>query len=410
MKKIAILVDLELKGTAGGHVKFWERISYSIRNLNLGVSITIFFLGKKVQKKKIGKHITFCIIKPTLSSEILIPFGVDADSTDLFPINLKLLFILKDFDLIHSTDQLFSMATTATIASRVWKIPLTTSLHTDTPSYTEYYVKKIFKKFPNFFFYFFIEKLKLHKKIQNNQKKKLRNYLKYCEEAMINDHISIKSLEFPESLKKKISKLSRGVNKAIFYKKKVSKEKVLRKYNIQKNEKILFFCGRIHELKGAVFLSEVHNILKKNNVKVVSILAGQDIHGEKCLEKGGDKIRLIGHVEESQVADLYNICDLFVFPSKYEIGPQVVLEAKACGAICLVSPSGGGKRIKKNGVDGIIIDDYAPNVWAKNIIKILGDRKKTVFMKRKILKEFKPLSWEDVFNKYFLCKWNKIIK
>ena len=52
MKKIAILVDLELKDNAGGHVKFWERISYSIKNLNHGVSITIFFLGKKVQKKK----------------------------------------------------------------------------------------------------------------------------------------------------------------------------------------------------------------------------------------------------------------------------------------------------------------------------------------------------------------------
>ena len=102
MKKIAILVDLELKDTAGGHVKFWERISYSIRNLNLGVSITIFFLGKKVQKKQIGKNITFCIIKPTLSSEILMPFGVDADTTDLFPINLKLLFILKDFDLVEA--------------------------------------------------------------------------------------------------------------------------------------------------------------------------------------------------------------------------------------------------------------------------------------------------------------------
>ena len=76
---------------------------------------------------------------------------------------------------------------------------------------------------------------------------------------MINDHISIKKFEFPESSRNKISKLSRGVNKAIFFKRKVSKEKVLRKYNIQKNEKILFFCGRVHELKGAVLLSEVHN-------------------------------------------------------------------------------------------------------------------------------------------------------
>ena len=328
MKKIAILVDLELKDNAGGHVKFWERISYSIKNLNHGVSITIFFLGKKVQKKKIGKQVSFFIIKPTLSSKILAPLGVDADSTDLFPINLKLLFILRNFDLIHSTDQLFSMANTATIASRIWKIPLTTSLHTDTPSYTEYYVKKIFKNLPRFFSYFLIKKLKLHKKIQNNQRKKMRNYLKYCQVAMINDHISIKKFEFPESSRNKISKLSRGVNKAIFFKRKVSKEKVLRKYNIQKNEKILFFCGRVHELKGAVLLSEVHNILRKNNVKVVSILAGENIHGERCLKEGDNKIRLIGHVKESQVAELYNICDLFVFPQSMKLDLKLFWKQK----------------------------------------------------------------------------------
>ena len=48
-------------------------------------------------------------------------------------------------------------------------------------------------------------------------------------------------------------------------------------------------------------------------------------------------------------------------------------------------------------------------IYGQKIIKILDDRKKIVFMKTKI-KEFKPLSWEDVFNKYFLCKWNEIIK
>ena len=90
-----------------------------------------FFSWKKVQKKKLANKFLFRI-KPTLSSKILAPLGVDADSTDLFPINLKLLFILRNFDLIHSTDQLFSMANTATIASRIWKIPLTPLAHRHT--------------------------------------------------------------------------------------------------------------------------------------------------------------------------------------------------------------------------------------------------------------------------------------
>ena len=38
---------------------------------------------------------------------------------------------------------------------------------------------------------------------------------------------------------------------------------------------------------------------------------------------------------------MMNICDLFVFPSLYETGPQVVIEAKLCEAVCVVSPNGG---------------------------------------------------------------------
>ena len=50
------------------------------------------------------------------------------------------------------------------------------------------------------------------------------------------------------------------------------------------------------------------------------------------------KLKLLGYLGQSELADLYKSCDLFVFPSKFEIGPNVVLEAKACGAVCVVSP------------------------------------------------------------------------
>ncbi len=410
MKKIAILVDLELNETAGGHVKFWERICYSVKDSVRDVNLAVFFLGKKTSKKQISKNITFYTIKPTISSNILKPLGVDADSTDLFPINFKLLYLLKNYDLIHSTDQLFSMARTAVIGSKLWGIPLTTSLHTDTPSYTEYYIKKIFNKFPKIIFHIFIEKLQLHKKIPNKQRIKLRNYLKHCEEGMINDQLTLTKFSFPKELKMKISRLSRGVDKKVFYKKKINKEKLCMKYKIDMDEKILFFCGRIHELKGAIFLSKIHNILRKKHIKVVSIFAGEDIHGDKCLSVGGNKIKMVGHLSENKISDLYNLCDLFVFPSKFEIGPQVVLEAKACGTISVVSPSGGGKRIKESGLDGIVIKEYNPNVWADTITELLLNKKKIHFMRNMILTEFQPKSWEYIFNKYFIKKWNKILK
>ena len=49
MRKIAILVDLELDVFAGGHVKFWEKICYSIKNSFKDFHLTVFFLGGKLE-------------------------------------------------------------------------------------------------------------------------------------------------------------------------------------------------------------------------------------------------------------------------------------------------------------------------------------------------------------------------
>ena len=409
MKNIAILVDLELTTYAGGHVKFWERVSYSIKNSYKKFHFSVFFLGDSFKKKKIGKNVTFYTLKPIISSKVLKPLGVDADATDLFPINPRLFMILKDFDLIHTTDQLFTMAKTGLYASRFWKIPLTTSLHTDTPSYSGYYIKKIFKNFPRLVYYLFIDKIKLHQRIPKKQKLRMNNYLMNCDKGMINDEINFKKYNFQSDVLDKITKLSRGVDKNIFKRKKIDKKYFLKKYEISKEDKIILFCGRIHELKGIFLLSKIHKILKKR-IKIVSILAGQNIHGDKCLEIGGSKIKLIGYVDQNEISNLYNLCDLFVFPSKYEIGPQVVLEAKSCGAIPVVYPTGGGKRISKSGEDGIVIKEYDSTVWASEIKKLLNDKKKINYMRSKILNEFKPMSWKKIFQKFFVDEWNLILK
>ena len=53
--KIAILVDLELSEKSGGHVKFWERISNSLRREELDLSLVFFFLARKKRKFLLAK-------------------------------------------------------------------------------------------------------------------------------------------------------------------------------------------------------------------------------------------------------------------------------------------------------------------------------------------------------------------
>ena len=407
MKRIAILIDLELSNKSGGHVKFWEKICESLLEDDLEIKIDIFFLGKVKKKRKFNNFINFKIKKPILSSKILRIVGIDADYTDLFPFNIFLFFELKKYDLIHTTDQLFSMSKTAKLASFIWKIPLTTSYHTDTSSYTKYYILKIFSYLPSPLSSFFIKKIKLHQKISENQKKKIQRYFNFCNKVMIN----FKSLseDFSKIKRnKKIVNLERGINKEVFKKIRINKINFYKKFNIPLKNKILFFCGRIHELKGAHFLAKIHKNLIEKGLSVTTILTGEDIHGDECKKIGGQDLIITNYLNQNEVANLMNICDLFVFPSLYETGPQVVMEAKSCGALCVVSPKGGGRKISHN-FDGIIINKYLVNEWVKVIYSLLKEKKKISKIKNNLQKYNTSPSWRDIFFNVFYKNWKEVL-
>ena len=113
-------------------------------------------------------------------------------------------------------------------------------------------------------------------------------------------------------------------------------------------------------------------------------MAGENIHGKDCRDIYSKKLIILDYLDQKQISKFYNICDFFVFPSLYETGPQVVLEARACGAICFVTRTGGGKRIKKSGEDGIVLKEKNPEIWANEIIKLMRDKNKIKLMKKKL--------------------------
>tara|TARA_B100000579_G_C22753510_1_gene815244 strand:- start:81 stop:1319 length:1239 start_codon:yes stop_codon:yes gene_type:complete len=410
MFKVAILVDLELSRKSGGHVKFWERITNSISKEKLDCCLEIFFLGKFKKIIDVSENIKFRINKPILSSRILKFFGIDADYTDLFPINLRLFFQLRKFDIIHTTDQLFSMSKTAYLASRFWKIPLTTSYHTDAPAYSKYYVKKIINFLPKFISKFFSTKINIPEIIEISQRKKIFKFFQKSEFVLANNSIGRHKFSKKERSDNKIKELNRGVEKQIFKEQKIDKKKLLKEFKIPINDKIIFFCGRIHELKGALFLAEIHASLRKIGHKTTTILSGENIHGELCKKKGGKNLIILDYLSPEYISKFMNICDLFVFPSEYETGPQVVLEAKACKTVCVVSPGGGGRRIEKNFFDGVIIKNYQLNEWTSTISNLLKKPEKIKLIKKNLSNQKDLVTWKEVFFNLFYNNWKNIIK
>ena len=114
------------------------------------------------------------------------------------------------------------------------------------------------------------------------------------------------------------------------------------KFNIPKNKKILMYVGNLKPHKNLERLLEAYaKINEIDNTRL--ILVGKAFEKYNVLEQkekdlGIDKnVIHTGIVTQTELVDLYNLTDLFVFPSLYEGFGLPVLEALACGTNVICS-------------------------------------------------------------------------
>lgn len=80
-----------------------------------------------------------------------------------------------------------------------------------------------------------------------------------------------------------------------------------------------------------------------------------------------EHVRFLG--VRSDVADLMQAMDVFVFPSLYEGLPVTMVEAQAAGLPCLISDKVPSECILTDGLVDILPLSAAPEMWADNILE-----------------------------------------
>jgi glycosyltransferase involved in cell wall biosynthesis len=105
-----------------------------------------------------------------------------------------------------------------------------------------------------------------------------------------------------------------------------------------------------------------------------------------------DRIQFVGFVSDSDLLQLYNGCDVFVFPSFYEGFGLPVLEAMACGRAVVCSNTSSLPEV----VDGaaLLFDPYAVDEIVRAIADLLLDSELRARMERLGLQRAAHFSWQ----------------
>ncbi len=174
--------------------------------------------------------------------------------------------------------------------------------------------------------------------------------------------------------------------------------RIRRKYHLP--SKIILFVGTLEPRKNIVGLIQAYKELirdLKSNYSLVIVggkgWAYKDIFKTVGDLKIKDRIVFTGYVPDEDLPAIYNLGDVFVYPSFYEGFGMPVVEAMACGVPVITSnlsslPEVGGDAV-------LYVSPGQTEEIAHTIKSILTDEKLRVSLKEKGLIRSKSFTWEN---------------
>lgn len=185
------------------------------------------------------------------------------------------------------------------------------------------------------------------------------------------------------------------------------------RYQIAKDEKIIFSSGRLDYQKGFDLLIEVAKMAKKNNFKWRILIAGTGkIENEliALAEKKGvsDRVNLIGFSNE--IFSILKACDVFVLPSRYEGMPNALLEAMAMGKASVATNVNGAPELVEDGKSGFLVESEDTNQIFLKLKEILADEKLKISMGKEAKERVKKHFTVDKMTSYLESLFEQTLK
>ncbi len=187
-----------------------------------------------------------------------------------------------------------------------------------------------------------------------------------------------------------------------FFREKDRREVVylLDKFHLPVGKKIILYVGNIKPHKNLSVLLQAYASLPNRDDYVV-ILVGKSfgtVPIQNMMEENGlsNGVNATGAVTDNELVDLYNLADVFVFPSLYEGFGIPPLEAMSCGTPVICSNASSLPEVV--GDSALLFDPLNSKELRDDIEQIFTDAQLKNELKMKGFERAKAFQWERTQN------------
>ena len=237
----------------------------------------------------------------------------------------------------------------------------------------------LYRKYLDLFLNSSIKKSDLILTISQNSKKDIINFYNTPEEK-----IKVVYLAADENFKPRSLALDQ-------------REHLIKKYNLPSN--FVLYVGNIDFRKNIDAIIEVADILvNKKKKDIYFVLACGTSFRYKSVIKRSQKIKkghliFLTHAESKDTPFMYNLADIFFFPSFYEGFGLTPLEAMQSGVPVITSNTSSLPEVVGEG--GIMREPNDYEGFADDILRLLEDKDFYDKMRRQGIEQAKNFSWEN---------------
>ena len=197
----------------------------------------------------------------------------------------------------------------------------------------------------------------------------------------------------------KVIVIKNGFDKEVFYPKKLNREKVLQdlQLSIPPDATIVSFAGKISLTKGIDLLLKANKLISKDKNIHFLVLGAGDIDDllseEEKKECCFKHMHFLGHRSAKTLAEIHNICDYSVLPSRSEGFGIACLESMACGLPVIATKIGGLEELAV----GKIIPSESSQKLAEAVIEFsIMPKEELKKLSEKALSKAKEYSWKRI--------------